>query len=319
MRAALFAGENRLVEFLRQLRVGRQDDCSARPVQRLVGGGCDHVGVAYGRGHDARRHQPADVRNVGQQVRADFVRNLAELRPIRDPGIGRVPGDDHFRPGLERLLADFFVIQAFVLVHLVMDDFVVFARTVGRRTVRKVTAVQQGESHDGIAGRDQRMIDGIVGGSAGERLHVDENLVGADAVGGESLGAAAARQRFDGVRVFDALVMARIGIAPVMRQAARVIENFLVGHQARLFVRVALGVDVLEGRAHGFAHGQRGLAFGCDQDQLAGLALGFELGQLINVGIKVGKAAAEEEVRHGDAPGGCHASYIACNVRGMDA
>src|SRR5258706_15704226 len=105
-------------------------------------------------------------------------------------------------------------------------------------------AVQQVQAHNCIAGSDQRMIDGVVGRAARERLHVDENLVGGYAVGGEGLGAAPAGQGFDGVGVFDALVVARVGIAPVMGQAAWVIEDFFVGHQARLFIRVAFGVDV---------------------------------------------------------------------------
>ena len=45
VRAALFPGENGLVELLRQGRVSGQDDRPARPVQGLVGGGGDDMSI----------------------------------------------------------------------------------------------------------------------------------------------------------------------------------------------------------------------------------------------------------------------------------
>ena len=40
-------------------------------------------------------------------------------------------------------------------------------------------AVEQVHAHDDRAGFDQRLVDGVVGGRARERLHVDVDLVGA--------------------------------------------------------------------------------------------------------------------------------------------
>ena len=84
-----------------------------------------------------------------------------------------------------------------------------------------------------------------------------------------------------------------------MRQAGGIIQDLRFAHPAGLFVGIAFGIDVLEGGGHGFTHGQGGLALGGDQDQLAGLAFGFELGQLVDVGVEVGQGAAEEVIGHG--------------------
>ena len=53
-----------------------------------------------------------------------------------------------------------------------------------------MTAVQQIEAHHHAARLNQRVIDGIVGGRAGKRLHVHVQVVCLDAVGGEGLGGA---------------------------------------------------------------------------------------------------------------------------------
>ncbi len=85
VRSALLAGEDGLVDLLGNRRVGGQQHCAARAVETLVRGGHDHMGNANRRRHHARRHQSADVRNIRQEVRADFIGDLAELLPIRNP------------------------------------------------------------------------------------------------------------------------------------------------------------------------------------------------------------------------------------------
>ena len=94
VRAALLAGEDGLVELLGDVRVGGQQHRAARAVQRSCAWWTWSRGHADGRGHDARRHQAADVRDVRQEVRADLVRDLAELLPVGHPRIGGVAGDD---------------------------------------------------------------------------------------------------------------------------------------------------------------------------------------------------------------------------------
>ncbi len=169
------------------------------------------MGDADRRGHHTRRNQPADVRDVGQQVGADFIGDLAEFLPVRHPRVGRVTGDDHLGLMLLRQRADLVVVKLLgFFVDRVMHRVEPFAAAVDARAVREMPAEEQVHPQHGLAQVHQRLVDGVVGGSARKRLHVDVDIVGADAVGGKGLGGAAAGQRFDGVGVFHALVVARV-------------------------------------------------------------------------------------------------------------
>ncbi len=123
-------GKTALSIFLAMRRVGGQKHRPARAVETLVRGGHDHVGNADRRRHHARRHQPADVGNIRQEVGTDLIRNLAELPPIRHPGIGRVPGDQQLRFGFERLGADPVVVEPFVFIHGIVHRLEPLSRAV---------------------------------------------------------------------------------------------------------------------------------------------------------------------------------------------
>ena len=136
VRPALFPGEDGLVELFGQGRVGGQDDRPARPVQGLVGGRGDDVGIADRRGHHAGGNQSAQVRDVSQQVCADAVGDAAKGLPVGDPGVGRVTADDHLRLALFRQFHDGFVVDLLGFrVDGVVDDLVELAGAVGGRTV----------------------------------------------------------------------------------------------------------------------------------------------------------------------------------------
>ena len=230
VRSALFAGEDRLVDQLPQFLVGGHDDRAARTVQGLVRGRGDDVRIADGRGDDSSRHQAADVGNVRQQVGAHRVGDLAVFLPVGNPRVGGIAGDDHLRLVFLRQRHHGVVIDLLGdRVDGVGDDVEVFARAVDRGAVGEMSAVEEVHAHHRVAGLDEGMVHGVVGGSTRKRLHVDVDLVRADAVGGKRLGAAADRQRLDQVGIFDALVIARVGIAAVMGQLGGVIEDFLLG------------------------------------------------------------------------------------------
>ncbi len=161
-----------------------------------------------------------------------------------------------------------------------------------------MTAVQQVESHDGLAQGNQGLIHRVVGGCARKRLHVDIDLVRAVTVGSEGLGRAAAGQRLDHVGILHAFVIARVAVAAVLSQAGGVVEDLVLAHPARFLVRVAFGVDVLEGRAERLAHGQRRGRLGGDQNQFARLALGLQLGQLVHVGVEFLQRASKQIIGH---------------------
>ncbi len=75
--------------------------------------------------------------------------------------------------------------------------------------------MQQVHAHDGIARVDQGGVDGVIGRRAGKRLDVDKDAVGREGRGGKGFGAAPAGQGLDDIGVFDAFVIARVGVAPV--------------------------------------------------------------------------------------------------------
>ncbi len=85
MRSALFTGEDGFVEFLGDVGFGGHQHCAAWTIERLVSRRHDHIRDADGGGNHARRHQTADVGNIGQKICADLIRNFAELLPIRYP------------------------------------------------------------------------------------------------------------------------------------------------------------------------------------------------------------------------------------------
>ena len=111
MRSALLAGENGPVDLAGDQAVGGHQHRAARAIQALVRGGHDHMRNADRRRHHARCHQPADVRDVGQQIRADFIGDLAEFLPVRHPRIGRVTGNDHLGLMLLRQRADLVIVE----------------------------------------------------------------------------------------------------------------------------------------------------------------------------------------------------------------
>jgi len=167
VRSALLAGEHRAVELAPQLRIGGHQHRAARPGHRLVRGEADDVSIPHGSREDARRHQAGHVRDIGQQIRAHLVGDGAEFRPVGRIGVGREPGNDDLGPGVERLLPDRVVVQVIGLfVDVVAGNVVDQPAPVNRAAMRQMAAVQQVESHDGVARLEQRAIYGVIGRGA---------------------------------------------------------------------------------------------------------------------------------------------------------
>jgi hypothetical protein len=80
-RPALDAREHRLVHRLRVILVG-QDEAAARAAQRLVRGGRHDVAVRHRARVQAGDHEARDVRDVGEQQRADLVGDGPERREV---------------------------------------------------------------------------------------------------------------------------------------------------------------------------------------------------------------------------------------------
>jgi len=113
--AALFAGEDRLIDHLGQFLVRGQDHRPARPADGLVGGEGSHVGDADRVGVDSGGGHPGGVGDIGHQVGSHLISDGAERLPIWGPGVGGVAGDDHPWPVFPRQVADGLVVKPFGL------------------------------------------------------------------------------------------------------------------------------------------------------------------------------------------------------------
>ncbi len=276
VRAALFAREHREIDLARQFRLGREQHRPARPAQRLVSGKRDDVRVADRIRELTGCDQPRRVGDVGEQVGADLIGDRTEARPIDRPRIGRVAGDDQPRLFLDGISAQLLEVDSpRRRIDDVGDDLEVLARAIHRRPVGQVAARREVHPHHRRLGRHQRLIDRVVGRRAGERLHVGVDRVGRHLGGRKELGQAADRLGLDQVHVVATLVVAAVAVAPVEAEAPRVpIEEPALADRVA-GRRVALGIEIGEGRADRLAHRLRAEALRRDEDQLLPLPLGL--------------------------------------------
>jgi hypothetical protein len=210
-----------------------------------VRGRGDHIDVAHRAGVGAARDQSGDVRDIGDQDRADLPGDLGEAGEVDGPGDGGAAAEDQLRALPEGQVP-----------HLVQfgppgvgTDAVLHAAEPrpGRRhppAVRQMPAHRQGHAHDGVAGLEEGQVDGEVRGRA--RVGLDVGVLDAE----QGL-RPVDRQRLDPVDVLLALVVALPG--------------------------VALGVLVLQHRAGRLQHGGGDVVLTGDQPQ--GVRLQLLLGR----------------------------------------
>ena len=113
-RAALQAGEHRLVDRLGQLG-GAEDRAATRAPEGLVGGEGHDVGAVV---HRVRvlpaGDEPGDVGGVEHEERADLVGDVAERLRVDDARVGGGAGDDDLRAVLEGGVAHLVEVDALV-------------------------------------------------------------------------------------------------------------------------------------------------------------------------------------------------------------
>ena len=110
-----------------------------------------------------RGDQAGEMRHVDHQIGADAVGDLAEAREVDDARIGRAAGDDHRGLVLLGEPLDLVVIDAVIVgAHAVLHGVEPFAGEVGRRAVGEMAAGSEAETHDGVAGLQQRQHHGLV-------------------------------------------------------------------------------------------------------------------------------------------------------------
>ena len=268
VRPALLAGEDGGVDPSGHLAVGGEAAGAARATERLVRGEVDDVGVADRVRDDAARDEPGGVSDVGAERGSGLVGDRPEGGPVEVPGEGAEAGDDEARSVIEGQLAHPFIVDLTVSGHAVGDDVVVLAGAVDGGAVRQVTAAGQGHAQDGAAGLDAGFVDGVVGGGAGEGLHVGVDRLGGDAVVGEERGDTPLSDGLDEVGVLAAAVVAAIAEPGEVRELCVEIGELLFVVLDHPQAWVAFGVDVGEGRGDGLAHSLRADALRRDEDEL---------------------------------------------------
>ena len=269
--AALEAGENRRVEFLGERLVIAEDQAAARTAQRFVRGGGRDMRMRHGRSMNAAGHKPCEMRHVDQQIGADAVGDLAKALEIPGPRIGRAAGDDQLGPHLLGLFGDRIHVDELVFAaHGVMRGLEPLAGHVDRRAVGEMAAGGEIETHEGIAGLQQRQKHRLIHLAAGIGLHVGE-------AGAEQLLGALDRERLHHVHPFAAAVVA--------------------------IARIAFGIFVGQHRALRFQHRAADDVFRRDQLDLVALAAEFAADSSGDVRIGLGQGRGKERVGRGSGLG----------------
>ena len=196
-------------------------------------------------------------------MRADLVGDLPHAREVDDARIGAAAADDQLGPLALGNLLQLVVVDGLGFArHAVGNDLVGLAGEVQRMSVRKMAAVGEVQSEDGVAGLNDRGVRRHVGGGTGVRLHVG-------VLGAEELFGAVARQVLHHVGELASPVVAPAGIA--------------------------FGVLVGEDRAGRFQHGFAHKVFGGDQFQAFVLTALFILDSLRDLRDRLPPANAPKD------------------------
>ena len=210
---------------------------------------------------NSRRDKPGDVRDVREQIRADFARDFAHAFEVNDTRIGTRAHGDHFWFMLARHLCELVVINLFaVLADAVVDNFEKFAGKIRLVAMRQVPAVRQIHRQHFVAGLQHGKINGHVRAAAGVRLDVHVFRA-------KKFFRAVNRKLLDRVNVFAAAIPA--------------------------FFRITLGVFVRQHRALRLQNRGADKIFDCDQLDVFLLAQFFEVNGLGNLRVNISQAQLE--------------------------
>ncbi len=264
-RATLGAGENFAIDLLGDFFIVAEDEAAAGAAEGFVGGGGYNMGVGEGRGVNSGGDETGDVGDVGHEIGADGVGNLAEAFEIYDAGICGITADNEFGFAL---FGDFFygiVVKGFGFrVEVVIDDVVEGSGEVGLEAVAEVTAGFDGEGEDGFAGLEESHEGSDIG--VGSAVGLDIRVAAVEELFGPVAG-----------EVFRLVV----------EDTATVVS--LAG--------IALGIFVGETGTHGVHDGGADMVFTGDEFEGGGLALGLVGDDFSDSGIglaeKIEKGAGE--------------------------
>ena len=233
-----------------------------------MGGRGDDIGVRNRARVSPAGDEAGEVRHIDQVDGADLVGDVAELGPVGDPGVRRVPGDDQLRPVL--------MSEATHLVHVdhlgfgieaVSDDVEQLPGEVDRGSVGEVPSLVESHPEDGVTGFDDGEIGSQVRLGSGVGLHVG-------------------------------MVRAEQILCPLDGETFDLVDDL-----AALVVpppRVALGVLVGEDRPDGLHRSERGEVLRGDEIDVGPLPVGIAPDEVGEHRICLRE---RRHVGHGDLPG----------------
>ena len=217
--------------------------------------GRHEIRVFHRAGMNARRHEPGNVRDVGEQIGTDLAGDFAHAFEINDARIRTGADGDHLRLVLARHGGELVVINPLrFFVHAIMDDLKKFAGEICLVAVRQMAAVAQIHRQHFVAGFQHGKINRHVRAGTGVRLDIG-------VFGAENFLCAVNRELFDGINVFATAIPAFFGIA--------------------------FGVFVRQHRALRLHDGRTGEIFAGDHLDVFLLALAFMVNRLGNGRINI--------------------------------
>ena len=281
-RAALLTGEHCGVNLLLQL-LGAEDEAGTGTAQSLVHGRGNHVRVRDGVRVQTRSHQTREVSHVHPQVCADFVSNRTERSEVQLTGVRGPAGNNQLGALGKSQFTHLLHVNAAGLVHAVRHNVVQLAGDVQLHAVGQVATVRQRQTHDGVAGVQQCVHDGVVRLRTGVGLNVG-------VLGAEEFLHAGNSEGLNDVNEFAAAVVAAAGVT----------LSVLVGQYRALAFEDGTGDEVL----------------GCNHLEGVLLALALQLNGFCNLGVEVGEGHLEDLLLGHYAPGSVFALSSVAHHRG---
>ena len=157
--------------FLAEL-CSRQDHAAARSAESLMSCGRHNMGIRERARMYSGSYQTCNVCDVRQQVRADFIRDLAESLEVDGPSVSAGSADDQLRPALFRDTFHLIIIDEAVLPDAIGNYIEISSGEVRGASVREMSSFKKIHSHVCVALLQKREFHSHVCLCAGVRLYI---------------------------------------------------------------------------------------------------------------------------------------------------
>ncbi len=137
--------------------------------------------------------------------------NIPEALPVDKPWIGAVAS--YYKPGavlVRKALKRFIINFSCIIIGFIGDHPVILAGTVYRAAMSEMASMGQVHAHHHVSRADKRLIDGVIGCSARQGLHVDKDILHGHLRSGKALRNSLLCQGFYEINIFNALIVPAI-------------------------------------------------------------------------------------------------------------